>query len=204
MEEYVNSQVLIMRETIETIRLDAKKQGIKPRELLYKKEILKKCIVEISKHSVVKIQMNDEYQKDGIYHPVVDRLVKIKFANTYGYIPETREEDGDCIDAYVLIPEYMDSTIFNHPGLQIDVIPLLTLIASDNGEVDNKVITIPYAVFDYFLFGTTNEYDFLAQIFSITIQFYRYKENCFIDDLMSFEDTLYYIKQNHIAFKAEE
>lgn len=202
MELYVNDQVTLMKETISQARHVAAKKKISVKTILRDQKIMQTCVVEIPKHSVVKIEMNDEYNIHGIYHPVVDRLVKIQFANTYGYIPHTKEEDGDCIDAYVLIPEFMDTGIFDHPGLQVEGIPILTLVATDNGQYDNKVVTIPYALFDYFMFDTPNEYDFLAQVFSITIQFYRYKENCYIEDFLGFEDTTEYIKKNKADFAA--
>ena len=56
-------------------------------------------LIEIPKDSVIKYEMDTE---TGVI--VVDRVltVKMNYPSNYGYILDTREQDGDRMDAFVL------------------------------------------------------------------------------------------------------
>lgn len=55
----------------------------------------------------------------------------------YGFIPETRSEDGDHLDAFVLL----DASVF--PGCLVEARPIGVLHMIDDGEKDEKIIAVP-------------------------------------------------------------
>lgn len=55
----------------------------------------------------------------------------------YGFIPETRSEDGDHLDGMVI----MDHSVF--PGCVVDARPIGLLRMVDDGERDEKIICVP-------------------------------------------------------------
>jgi inorganic pyrophosphatase len=55
----------------------------------------------------------------------------------YGFIPQTRDEDGDALDALVLT----DSPVFAGCVVEARVLGLLKMV--DGGEVDDKILCVP-------------------------------------------------------------
>lgn len=55
----------------------------------------------------------------------------------YGFIPQTRDEDGDALDALVLT----DSPVF--PGCVVEARAIGMLKMVDGGEVDDKILCVP-------------------------------------------------------------
>ncbi len=55
----------------------------------------------------------------------------------YGYVPDTLCEDGDPLDALVIIDEPL------YPGVVVPVRPIGVLYMIDDGEADEKLICVP-------------------------------------------------------------
>lgn len=55
----------------------------------------------------------------------------------YGFIPGTRSEDGDHLDTFVIL----DSSVF--PGCLVEARPIGVLYMIDDGEKDEKIISVP-------------------------------------------------------------
>ncbi len=55
----------------------------------------------------------------------------------YGFIPETRSEDGDHLDAFVIL----DHSVF--PGCVVAGRPVGIVKMIDDGEMDEKIICVP-------------------------------------------------------------
>ena len=88
-------------------------------------------IVEIPKGSMNKY----EYDKK---HNMI-KLERVLFSpfhypGDYGHIPQTLSEDGDPLDALVLV------TNPTYPGILIEVRPIGLLRMRDDGEADDKII----------------------------------------------------------------
>ena len=91
-------------------------------------------VVEISKGSMLKI----EYRRDkGTFE--LDRVEPEIFAkpSNYGFIPQTRDEDGDELDTLIVAPEALPM------GLVVQAKILGVLNFEDGGEKDHKVICVP-------------------------------------------------------------
>lgn len=91
-------------------------------------------IVEIPKGS----QNKFEYDKEmGIF--ALDRVLfsPIHYPGDYGIIPQTLAEDGDALDALVLV------TYPTYPGILIPARPIGVLRMRDNGEGDDKILCVP-------------------------------------------------------------
>lgn len=91
-------------------------------------------IVEIPKGSQNKYEYD---KKNGVF--ALDRVLfsPIHYPGDYGIIPQTLAEDGDPLDALVLVsyPTY--------PGILIKARPIGMLRMLDNGEADNKILCVP-------------------------------------------------------------
>jgi len=90
-------------------------------------------IVEIPKGSMNKY----EYDKK---HNMI-KLERVLFSpfhypGDYGLIPQTLSEDGDPLDALVLV------TNPTYPGILIEARPIGLLRMKDDGEVDDKIICV--------------------------------------------------------------
>ncbi len=93
------------------------------------------CFIEIPKGSHNKY----EYDPDlgGIK---LDRFLfsSIVYPADYGFFPDTEGEDGDALDAMVLV----DKPTF--PGCRVEVRPIAVLrLTADEGR-DDKVVCVPY------------------------------------------------------------
>lgn len=91
-------------------------------------------IVEIPKGSQNKIEFDKER---GVF--MLDRVLfsPMHYPGDYGIVPQTLGEDGDPLDALVLVsyPTY--------PGILIDARPIGVLHMQDNGETDDKILAVP-------------------------------------------------------------
>jgi inorganic pyrophosphatase len=91
-------------------------------------------IVEIPKGSQNKYEFNKEA---GVF--ALDRVLfsPIHYPGDYGIIPQTYAEDGDPLDALVLV------TYPTYPGILINARPIGVLNMLDNGERDDKILCVP-------------------------------------------------------------
>ncbi|HEY7573428.1 MAG TPA: inorganic diphosphatase [Nitrososphaeraceae archaeon] len=91
-------------------------------------------IIEIPKNSNIKYEME---VKTGII--IVDRILAVKmiYPCNYGYIINTREQDGDHMDAFVL------GNYSLTPGSIIRSRPVGVLLSQDQEGTDSKIIAVP-------------------------------------------------------------
>ena len=92
-------------------------------------------VVEIPKGSNLKIEW-DRHQ--GYF--VLDRLESVIFAKptNYGFIPQTLDEDGDELDALILVDEPLPTGLVL---MEAKVVGIMNF--KDDGQDDHKVICIP-------------------------------------------------------------
>ena len=97
--------------------------------------------IEISQGSPVKYELD---KKTGLI--TVDRFnfTGMFFPFNYGFIPETKGEDGDPLDILVL------STYPLIPGCVIKVRPIGMLEMEDESGIDTKIISVPLKKIDPF------------------------------------------------------
>jgi inorganic pyrophosphatase len=93
-------------------------------------------IVEILAGSKNKYEYDEELN--------VIKLDRVLYASMmypydYGFIPGTRSEDGDHLDAFIIC----DHSFF--PGCVVEGRPIGVLEMIDGGERDEKIICVPYA-----------------------------------------------------------
>lgn len=91
-------------------------------------------VVEIPKGSQNKYEFD---KKLGVF--ALDRVLfsPMHYPGDYGLIPGTLAEDGDPLDALVLV------TYPTYPGVIIDARPIGALKMQDGGENDDKVLCVP-------------------------------------------------------------
>ncbi|MBT4446925.1 inorganic diphosphatase [Candidatus Woesearchaeota archaeon] len=91
-------------------------------------------IIEIPEGSRNKYEYD---KKNNIF--ALDRPLNSKFAYPadYGFIPQTHCDDGDPLDAFVLMRE----PVF--PGILVPARPVAVLIMEDGGEQDDKLVCVP-------------------------------------------------------------
>jgi inorganic pyrophosphatase len=102
-------------------------------------------IGENSPHSVnviieIPAGSKNKYEYDEDLHIIkVDRVGFTAMAHPYdyGFIPQTRSEDGDHLDAFVLL----DPSVF--PGCLVEGRPVGVVMMLDDGEADEKIICVP-------------------------------------------------------------
>lgn len=97
-------------------------------------------IIEIPKGSRVKYELDPE---SGILY--VDRKLStsMTYPGNYGFIPQTRAEDGDPIDVLVLYSEPL------MPSCAIHVRPVGVLMTEDQDGKDAKIIAVPISDEEY-------------------------------------------------------
>ena len=91
-------------------------------------------VIEIPKGSRNKYEYDEELD--------IIKLDRVSFTAMahpydYGFIPQTRSDDGDHLDAFVLL----DSSVF--PGCLVQARPIGILFMVDDGENDEKIIAVP-------------------------------------------------------------
>lgn len=82
----------------------------------------------------------NKYEYDEDLHIIkVDRVGYTAMAHPYdyGFIPQTRSEDGDHLDAFVLL----NPSVF--PGCLVEGRPIGVVMLIDDGEADEKIICVP-------------------------------------------------------------
>lgn len=91
-------------------------------------------VVEIPEGSTLKI----EWRRDiAVFE--IDRVEPSTFAKpaSYGFIPQTLDEDGDELDTLIVCDEPLTTGVF----LQAKVIGVMKF--EDDGEIDDKVVVVP-------------------------------------------------------------
>ena len=90
-------------------------------------------VIEIPRESTIKYEVDKE---TGLVK--VDRYMRsaVHYPENYGYYPQTLAEDGDPLDAFVL-----GETLF--PGVLVEARTVGVIYMIDNGEKDEKIITVP-------------------------------------------------------------
>ena len=91
-------------------------------------------VIEIPKGSRNKYEYDEELDIIKL-----DRVTYSAMAHPYdyGFIPGTRSEDGDHLDAFVIL----DTSVF--PGCLVSARPVGVLDMIDDGERDEKIIAVP-------------------------------------------------------------
>lgn len=91
-------------------------------------------VIEIQRGSVNKYEVDKESGR-----LVLDRVngTTLGYPADYGYVPDTLCEDGDPLDALVVIFESVP------PGVVVPVRPIGVLNMVDDGEGDEKLICVP-------------------------------------------------------------
>ena len=82
----------------------------------------------------------DKYEYDEKLDVIkLDRVLygSQRYPANYGFIPQTRAEDGDHSDALV----FSTNPLF--PGAVVEARPIGMMNMVDNGEVDNKILAVP-------------------------------------------------------------
>lgn len=125
-------------------------------------------VVEIPKNSNIKYELDEE---TGILF--VDRKLhtSMVYPFNYGFVPQTKEEDGDPIDILILSNDEFS------PLSVIKSKPIGVLIMEDEEGKDSKIIAVPHEKID-FEYSRFNEID---QVDSRTLDrikhfFEHYKE----------------------------
>ena len=90
-------------------------------------------VIEIPKGSRNKYEYDEELDVIKL-----DRVNYTAMAHPYdyGFVPKTRSEDGDHLDAFVIL----DSSVF--PGCLVEARPVGVLYMVDDGEKDEKIIAV--------------------------------------------------------------
>jgi inorganic pyrophosphatase len=91
-------------------------------------------VVEIPKGSTNKIEWD---RKRAAF--MLDRVEPVIFAKpvNYGFIPQTRDEDGDELDTLIVTEEPLPTGVW----LEAKIIGVLNF--EDDGEADHKVVVVP-------------------------------------------------------------
>lgn len=79
-----------------------------------------------------------EYEEDKGYFKL-DRTLysSMFFPFEYGFIPQTKSEDGDSLDVVLL------TTYSTFPGCVISARPIGVLLMEDEAGIDNKIVAVP-------------------------------------------------------------
>ena len=91
-----------------------------------------KVIIEIPKNSFIK------YELDTTTNTLIcDRILKIPIPQNYGFIPNTKAQDGDELDVVLILKHSL------HPKTVIDVKIIGYLEMTDEKGIDEKIIVVP-------------------------------------------------------------
>jgi len=106
---------------------DIKKERVSPDKFL--------AVIEIPKASKKKYELDKE---TGAL--ILDRVLHTAthYPANYGFLPLTYAEDGDPLDVLVLCSEDLD------PLTSVECYPIGAVRMTDAGEVDDKIIAIPF------------------------------------------------------------
>lgn len=91
-------------------------------------------VIEMPKNSHNKYEYDEELDVIKI-----DRVfyTAMTLAYDYGFIPQTRSEDGDHLDGIVLLDQSA------YPGIMVPCRPIGVIYMVDSGEKDEKIICVP-------------------------------------------------------------
>jgi len=96
-------------------------------------------IVEVSKGSKEKYELD---KKTGVLFLDRDLFGSMVYPGDYGMVPQTLCDDGDAVDALVLVSQP------HHPGIVIPSKPIGLMKMSDEKGEDNKVLCVPDSKID--------------------------------------------------------
>jgi len=91
-------------------------------------------VIEIQKGSVNKYELDKKTGK--IFLDRVNGTASLGYPADYGYVPDTLCEDGDPLDALLIIDESV------LPGIVVPARPIRVLNMVDDGEADEKLICV--------------------------------------------------------------
>ncbi len=91
-------------------------------------------VIEIQKGSVNKYELDKRTGK--IFLDRVNGTASLGYPADYGYVPDTLCEDGDPLDALLIIDESV------LPGIVVPARPIGVLNMIDDGEADEKLICV--------------------------------------------------------------
>src|SRR5690242_19581300 len=103
-------------------------------------------VIEISKGSNIKYEVDPE--TGALF---VDRILStsMSYPCNYGFIPKTKEDDGDPVDVFVLVNDPVDVFVLvNDPVVLMSIIrcrPVGVLLTEDQDGKDCKIIAVPLA-----------------------------------------------------------
>ena len=89
-----------------------------------------KVIIEIPKHSFIKYELDNNTL-------TCDRILKIPMPQNYGFIPNTKAQDGDELDVVLILAHSL------YPKTVINVKIIGYLEMTDEKGVDEKMIAVP-------------------------------------------------------------
>ncbi len=96
-------------------------------------------IIEISKGSKEKYELD---KKTGVLFLDRDLFGAMVYPGDYGMVPQTLCDDGDAVDALILVSHA------HHPGIVIPSRPIGLMKMSDEKGQDNKVLCVPDSKID--------------------------------------------------------
>ncbi len=142
-------------------------------------------IIEISMGDIQKYEYNEHLD---IY--VLDRTLPstMAYPMSYGFVPNTLADDGDCIDICV----YSRFPILRDTLVELKIVTALELI--DNGKMDYKFIGVPTSNPNIDNYNSVNDLDPIVlghtkNFFSL----YKSKQknnNVIVKDWISLEDSM--------------
>jgi len=124
------------------------------------------AVIEIEKGSKVKYELD---KQTGML--LMDRILytSTHYPASYGFIPRTYADDGDPLDVLVLCTEPIA------PLSLVQVYPIGVITMVDNGNMDEKIIAIPFGDPTYNCYRTIDALPF--HVFSEMRHFFKvYKE----------------------------
>lgn len=91
-------------------------------------------VVEIPEGSRLKVEWDRERAAF-----MLDRVEPAIFAKpcSYGFIPQTLDEDGDELDTLIICPEPLPTGVW----LEAKIVGVMKFV--DDGEVDDKIVVVP-------------------------------------------------------------
>lgn len=111
--------------------------------------------------------------------------VSANYPFPYGFIPNTKSGDGDCLDCFVLTDKPLKS------GQIIDAEPIGMYEQVENGETDHKILAVPIG--DTWKTDATLEQNF--RTFGATVFSHRPNNNVEIGRFLGLDDALTLLRQ---------
>ena len=107
-----------------------------------------RCIIEIAKDTNTKFEFDEEHN---VF--MLDRVLlsSMLYPANYGFIPRTWADDGDPLDVLVLCSESI------RPMSLVRCFPIGVITMEDGGDLDEKIIAIPFEDPTYHLYTDISE-----------------------------------------------